>query len=85
MFGLFEVLLVLMFKFDIILDIIFDLLMFLSEGSFKIIDFILFLFKVIADSCVILFISLQFLLQNCVLLVHLVDESFDLYYLFVYL
>ena len=85
MFGFFQVLLVLMFEFDIVLDIIFDLFMFLSECSFKVVDFVLFLLKVIADSCVVFFVSFQFLLQNRVLFVHLVYEGFYLYYFFVYL
>jgi hypothetical protein len=59
--------------------------MFLCKGVLQIIDCVFFHIDVVAYALVLVFIILEFLAEDKVLLLHLTDEGFDLQYLTVYL
>lgn len=81
MFCLLYILLVRMLQLNIVLDQVFYLLVLLGEGTLQIVDFVVLRLEIVANAGVLLLVALQFLLQNCVLLRHLVDERLHLDYL----
>lgn len=70
-----------MLQLNIVLDQVFYLLVLLGEGTLQIVDFVVLRLEIVANAGVLLLVALQFLLQNCVLLRHLVDERLHLDYL----
>lgn len=66
MFGLFDVLLILVLEFDIPLDLVLDELMLICEGTFQQVDVSLFLVKVVVDTCILVLVVPQSFLQMCV-------------------
>lgn len=78
MLGLLEVLLVVVLELDVVLDLVLDLFVLLGEGAFEEVDAVLLLVELVVDARVLLLVPLQLLLQQRVLLRHLVDVGLHL-------
>ena len=59
MLGLFDVLLVLVLKFDVPLNLILDELMLIREGALQKIDVSFFLVKVVVNTCILILVVPQ--------------------------
>lgn len=81
MFGLLEVLLVMVFDLDVVLDLVLDELVLLRKYLLQIVDFGLFLLQFAAHPAVLLLIVLELVLQQTVLDIHLVDVGLGFEYL----
>lgn len=68
--GLLECLLILVLDFDVIFDLTLDLFVLFGEGALEQVDAVFFLVQIIVNRSVLLFISLQLLLQQRILLAH---------------
>lgn len=60
--GLFNILLILMFKLNVILYLLLDEIMLICESLLKKIDPVLLLLEVTINACVLMFIGLEFVL-----------------------
>ncbi len=77
MLGLFDIFLVFVLKFDVLLHLVFDQLMLLGKRPLKTIDFVLLQVEVVTHPRVLILIAFEFFPKNGVLFTHLVYKRFD--------